>query len=1046
MHPVPTRRALLSTLAAVATLTLASNSLACPYDNQDVLGPCGPQFSLPNWTSAQWKDPSYYSTIQAGDLDGDGAAELIGRSPLGVEIYRFSKEWGQWRPYLDANNVFVLTGFSDTGDWNQPQYYSTIQIADIDGNGAAEILARGAQGIEVFGFDGDRGIWTQVTDQGPLPDAVNGQATGWDRPEYYSTIQFADIDGDGAAELLARGAGGMAIWRWSGIGWSQVPLLWQPFADDVPRTPWYQSWYYQSIQTADLNGDGVAELLGRGSQGIEVYRYVQQGAVGLWESFGQTYADLGALTWFSDVGGWGNSAYFSTIQAADIDGDGAEEILGRGAGGMVVFKYNQTTSLFSQVATQGPFADNGTWNTASHYLSIQTADIDGDGRADLLGRNSDGIHLYRWVTGSGWVEDTAVSATPRLTDSYSGTAYGSPQTFSLWDQPWNNETIQTADIDGDQRAELLARGDFGMRTWRFTPGTGGSGDAWAPYLAYGFSEFNTPALDAAYGALNRYLEPGTPGFDLRKGYANGHPGPYPGLIDATCRQDTSNPPRYTQCTPPPGANGVTAADWLAVAQTIRDELRDTAPVAAYLNDMGTLHASVYNDLHDQYTTIATNLQLSDLAQTTASVNQLSLWSNIFKVVTTLTGYLPEAKQFTFALNLVANAMSVAASASPSGSSGDSFQATYDQATAELDANMETAGDALDNLPSYILNDPNLLAAVGELVDKVWPTINIDISADYINGYKSSTRQAFAIWAYQQFLPVLWDFYSITGCANQYLLTCAPPANGSYLSAYSDDGTRFAGLLPNGNPCAVDPSQQGTHCDFTAVPSAAITTILWGVQDPTCLPTPGSGRVWEFSGCTLGLPTGPDSDIFNNRYGWNFTQVTGDPAPGTSAVEGQVPVGPTRPTGFLRASTSAWVPPTLDLRKVRVSLGAVLEEEGGGELALRGSLTPAAVPPDTPLVPRGVRKDTGLFVSPAGGVPNVVVRLLVQAGKLQADLTASGIGAREPDDCAGATPKTELMTRLTVQDGTNPPISLRALDRWNCATLPSGARTLVNAAD
>jgi hypothetical protein len=39
------------------------------------------------------------------------------------------------------------------------------------------------------------------------PTPAWGDIGGWDQPQYYATIQLADIDGDGRAELIGRGPG-----------------------------------------------------------------------------------------------------------------------------------------------------------------------------------------------------------------------------------------------------------------------------------------------------------------------------------------------------------------------------------------------------------------------------------------------------------------------------------------------------------------------------------------------------------------------------------------------------------------------------------------------------------------------------------------------------------------------------------------------------------------------------------------------------------------------------------------------------------------------
>jgi hypothetical protein len=88
-------------LGAAAPRAAAQSSQACPAADPVYTGPCGPTFVLPGWGDAGgWKDPSQWSTIQLADVDGDGADELFGRTPAG----------GQWRPQVDANAVPMILG------------------------------------------------------------------------------------------------------------------------------------------------------------------------------------------------------------------------------------------------------------------------------------------------------------------------------------------------------------------------------------------------------------------------------------------------------------------------------------------------------------------------------------------------------------------------------------------------------------------------------------------------------------------------------------------------------------------------------------------------------------------------------------------------------------------------------------------------------------------------------------------------------------------------------------------------------------------------
>ena len=98
--------ALLVAVAWPAVVPSLAAAAACPSTDQSYTGNCGPMFAVPSWTDAGgWNDPSQYSTIQLADVDGDGKDELIGRSDAGIQIYRFDTTWGQWRPQVDADGV-----------------------------------------------------------------------------------------------------------------------------------------------------------------------------------------------------------------------------------------------------------------------------------------------------------------------------------------------------------------------------------------------------------------------------------------------------------------------------------------------------------------------------------------------------------------------------------------------------------------------------------------------------------------------------------------------------------------------------------------------------------------------------------------------------------------------------------------------------------------------------------------------------------------------------------------------------------------------------
>ena len=199
-------------------------------------GTTGDILQLPFWgDGSQWDQPEYYETVQAlhADIDGDGRDELIGRGPGGILVNKFDPTTGQWLPMPAPQQDEGAGLWRDVDTWNQPQYYLTIQCADIDGDGQAELIGRGGRGIEIYKYDTTAQEWNKF----PVPQDPNNQGNlwqdsfGWNQPQYYLTIQCADIDGDGQAELIGRGGRGIEIYKYALATqkWNTFPVPQDPF-------------------------------------------------------------------------------------------------------------------------------------------------------------------------------------------------------------------------------------------------------------------------------------------------------------------------------------------------------------------------------------------------------------------------------------------------------------------------------------------------------------------------------------------------------------------------------------------------------------------------------------------------------------------------------------------------------------------------------------------------------------------------------------------------------------------------------------------------
>src|SRR5688572_31923371 len=90
---------------------------------------------------------------------------------------------------------YLIPGLTDLAGWNHRASYHNILYGDIDGDRVDEMVARGTGGIQVYRFDSTAGQWTQLK----MLTEVLSDRQGWGpgAPHYYDTIRLGDLDGDG---------------------------------------------------------------------------------------------------------------------------------------------------------------------------------------------------------------------------------------------------------------------------------------------------------------------------------------------------------------------------------------------------------------------------------------------------------------------------------------------------------------------------------------------------------------------------------------------------------------------------------------------------------------------------------------------------------------------------------------------------------------------------------------------------------------------------------------------------------------------------------
>jgi uncharacterized repeat protein (TIGR01451 family) len=951
----------------LGVLGMSSSAAAdsqCPVATPSVFGPCGPTFTLPQWGDAGgWKSPDQYSTIQFGDVLGNGQDQLIGRSADGIEIWSFDKTVGQWRPAVDSQGKpMILTEFADPPaltqarptfagtDWTDVSHYTTIEVADVLGDGHNQIIARGNSGIVIYsytpGVNGAPGTWSQVypfSDRYPFSNddgygGVQGALSS-------ATIQAADLTGGNfavptgrSADLFAVSPSGDAIaYEWSGGDFYVLPEIPGHFSPGSPQA--------NTLHASPMI-DGRQELWWADTFGMVGIRLNAAGTGWSYVSQPQpTSPGPCALNETSPTPWASSPAYYDTCRAVNVTGTSNAEVVGRGVDGLHVWELT-AQGVWQQLATLGALSDANGFNQQKYWASIQYANLDGSasGQQELVARGPNGVVAYKY--------DTAANQWNQLP---------STNAISLTDDPWGSDpsyysTLRLGDASGDGRQDtLIARGPYGIRTWFYgRPGQTG----WSTYAPSGYPAF-TGAQQSAYVTANQLpaVQAQLAGANVTtiRDYLQTENQPAAASLAglqsvlasaAGCSgEQTFAPPQYQSCIPPSGSTGFTAQDWTSVVNELLSEAWDAQQVAAFYTELDGIRQHLFIAEGAELPAIAGSLELSAATNTATDFNMVGASSAMLGIAASVAFEFPE---LSAALWVASELVSMFPSASPDLTSP--FDGTYNQLQNVFASGISETQKAEASQSLQVRSDLNLMRLVAQLRQRgTWAMDDI--------GVQSASNEGFALWVYKTLMPALYTRYQVSNCS-----TAGVYRYGSYGAPVNCTGPMagvpgVAGSVPNFSEIgAPQPSREEAppsvcyglaltdYCPYQdQLVDSSVASKIWGLVSASCNYQPGNPNTeWTFGRCNLGVDpaTSVQSNLTSIKESWNFPTVIGDPTDFAHGFGGAAGSGRTSSVG--RAATVSLggtftgVGP-VDLSRATVVLHSVLFDPNGRRELVRSKV-------------------------------------------------------------------------------------------------------------